>query len=59
LQVELAAENAGKSAKDVFQVEAAYILADELDLLHSSARLAQQVLSGFLREKAPTRTLSR
>jgi carboxyl-terminal processing protease len=51
LNAELAAEKASKSAKDVFQVEAAAVLADELDLIHSSARLAQQVLSGLSRPK--------
>ena len=59
LNAELAAEKASKSAKDVFQIEAAAVLADELDLIHSSARLAQQVLSGFSRPKVPTPTVSR
>jgi carboxyl-terminal processing protease len=51
LNAALAAEKASRSAKDVFQVEAAAVLADELDLIHSSARLAQQVLSGLSRPK--------
>lgn len=59
LNAELAAEKASKFAKDVFQIEAANILADELDLIHSSARLAQQVLSGFSRQRALAPTLSR
>ena len=52
LAAELAAEKAGKAAKDVFQLEAANILADQLNLIQSSTRLAQQVLSGFSRLKA-------
>ncbi len=52
LSSELAAEKAGKAAKDVFLVEAAHILADELNLIQSSTRLAQQVLSGFSRLKS-------
>ncbi|MDP2366834.1 carboxy terminal-processing peptidase [Rhodoferax sp.] len=51
LAAELAAEKAGKAAKDVFQLEAANILADQLNLIQSSTRLAQQVLSGFSRLK--------
>lgn len=51
LKDELAAEKAGKLAKDLFQVEAAHILADELDLISSSARLTQQVLSRLSRVK--------
>lgn len=52
LRTELAAEEANKGAKDVLQIEAANILADELDLIQTSTRLAQQVLSGFSRLKA-------
>ena len=52
LSAELAAEQAAKAAKDIFQIEAAHILADELALIHTSTRLAQQVLSGFSRLKA-------
>ncbi len=51
LNAELAAEKASKVAKDIFLTEAAHILADELDLISSSTRLAQQVLSGFSRLK--------
>lgn len=51
LRAELAAEKASKVAKDVFQIEAAHILTDELDLIQTSTRLAQQVLSGFSRLK--------
>ena len=52
LSAELAAEQAAKAAKDIFQLEAANILADELALIQTSTRLAQQVLSGFSRLKA-------
>lgn len=52
LSAELAAEQAAKAAKDIFQIEAAHILADELALIQTSTRLAQQVLSGFSRLKA-------
>ena len=52
LNAELAAEQASKAAKDIFQIEAANILADELALIQTSTRLAQQVLSGFSRLKA-------
>ncbi len=52
LSAELAAEQAAKTAKDFFQIEAAHILADELALIQTSTRLAQQVLSGFSRLKA-------
>lgn len=52
LSAELAAEQASKAAKDIFQIEAANILADELALIQTSTRLAQQVLSGFSRLKA-------
>lgn len=51
LSAELAAEQAAKTAKDFFQIEAAHILADELALIQTSTRLAQQVLSGFSRLK--------
>lgn len=51
LSAELAAEKASKTAKDLFQIEAAHILADEWDLIQTSTRLAQQVLSGFSRLK--------
>lgn len=52
LNAELTVEKAEKSAKDLFLDEAAHILADELDLIGTSSRLAQQVLSGFSRSKA-------
>ena len=57
LSAELAAEQASKAAKDIFQIEAANILADELALIQTSTRLAQQVLSGFSRLKPGATTL--
>ena len=59
LAAELAAEKAGKAAKDVYQLEAANILADQLNLIQSSTRLAQQVLSGFSRLKSEPGLLTR
>lgn len=59
LSAELAAEQAAKAAKDIFQIEAANILADELALIKTSTRLAQQVLSGFSRLKAGSAAVSR
>lgn len=59
LSAELAAEKASKAAKDVFQLEAAAILADQLSLIQSSTRLAQQVLSGFSRLKGETGVVAR
>jgi carboxyl-terminal processing protease len=59
LSAELAAEKANKAAKDVFQLEAANILADQLSLIQSSTRLAQQVLSGFSRLKGESGVVAR
>lgn len=59
LSAELAAERASRAAKDVFQLEAAAILADQLTLIQSSTRLAQQVLSGFSRLKGETGVVAR
>lgn len=59
LRAELEAEKASKVAKDIFQIEAASILADEVELIQTSTRLAQQVLSGFSRLKAQAPALSR
>lgn len=51
LAEELAAEKARKDAKDIFQIEAAHILTDAYNLIHSSTRLAQKVLAGYSRLK--------
>jgi len=59
LKTELAAEKASKVAKDIFLTEAANILADELDLIHSSTRLAQQTLAGYARLKAQSTPVPR
>ncbi len=59
LTSDIAAEKARKVAKDVFLIEAAHVLADELGLIQSSTRLAQQVLSGFGRLKADTAETAR
>jgi len=59
LATELAAEKASKVAKDVFLIEAANILGDQLSLIQSSQRLAQQVLSGFSRLKTEPGVVAR
>jgi carboxyl-terminal processing protease len=59
LATELAAEKASKVAKDVFLIEAANILGDQLSLIQSSQRLAQQVLSGFSRLKTEPGAVAR
>lgn len=45
LASELAEEKASKEAKDVFLLEAANILSDEVELIKSNKRLAEQVIS--------------
>ncbi len=45
LAVELAAEKASKEAKDVYLIEAAHILSDEIELAKSSKRLADKTIS--------------
>nr|WP_315482847.1 carboxy terminal-processing peptidase [uncultured Undibacterium sp.] len=45
LAAELAAEKASKEAKDVYLIEAAHILSDEIELLKSSKRLADKTIS--------------
>ncbi|MFA9273632.1 MAG: carboxy terminal-processing peptidase [Candidatus Aquirickettsiella gammari] len=45
LASELAAEKASKEAKDVFLIEAAHILSDEIELIKSSKRIADKTLS--------------
>ncbi|MFZ6817302.1 carboxy terminal-processing peptidase [Undibacterium sp. Ji22W] len=45
LASELAAEKASKEAKDVFLIEAAHILSDEIELIKSSKRLADKTIS--------------
>lgn len=42
LAAELEAEKANKEAKDIFLIEATHILGDEVDLLKSNKRLAEQ-----------------
>ena len=51
LQTDLAAEKARKKEKDVVLNEASHILADEVDLIHSDAKLAQVVLPHQALEK--------
>lgn len=45
LASELAAEKASKEAKDVYLIEAAHILSDEIELIKSSKRLADKTIS--------------
>jgi carboxyl-terminal processing protease len=45
LAAELAAEKASKEAKDVYLIEAAHILSDEIELAKSSKRLADKTIS--------------
>lgn len=45
LASELAAEKASKEAKDVFLIEAAHILSDEIELIKSSKRIADKTIS--------------
>lgn len=55
LSAELAAEKARKNAKDVLLDEAAHILGDEVDLIKTNNKLAERVLSGFIRKSVETR----
>jgi carboxyl-terminal processing protease len=45
LSAEIAEEKASKEAKDIFLTEAANILSDEIDLLKSSRKIAEQVIT--------------
>lgn len=45
LAAELAAEKASKEAKDVYLIEAAHILSDDIELAKSSKRLADKTIS--------------
>ncbi len=47
LAAEIAAEKANKDAKDVYLLEAAHILGDELELIKSDRKIAAQVISRF------------